>query len=88
MTTAPAARPHATHEVLNQVPPLAGYDVADDPALLEAAAREDADWAAGRLHELGRLAGAAETNRRGNTSSAGERNPEQAMRKSRHPALW
>jgi putative acyl-CoA dehydrogenase len=61
MTTAPAARPHATHEVLNQVPPLAGYDVADDPALLEAAAREGADWDADRLHELGRLAGAADT---------------------------
>ena len=61
MTTAPAARPHATHQVLNQVPPLAGYDVADDPALLAAAAREGADWDAGRLHELGRLAGAADT---------------------------
>ena len=61
MTTAPAARPHATHEVLNQVPPLAGYDVADDPALLAAAGREGAGWAAGRLHELGGLAGAADT---------------------------
>ena len=61
MTTVPAARPHATHEVLNQVPPLAGYDVADDPALLEAAGREGAGWDAGRLHELGLLAGAADT---------------------------
>jgi putative acyl-CoA dehydrogenase len=61
MTTAPAARPHVTHQVLNQVPPLAGYDVADDPALLAAAGREGADWDAGRLHELGRLAGAADT---------------------------
>ena len=26
-------RPHATHEVLNQPPPLAGYDVAADPAI-------------------------------------------------------
>jgi len=32
--------PHVTHEVLNQVPPLAGYDVADDPALTEALRRE------------------------------------------------
>jgi putative acyl-CoA dehydrogenase len=24
----------ATHEVTNQVPPLSGHDVADDPALL------------------------------------------------------
>ena len=61
MTTPPAARPHTTHEVLNQVPPLAGYDVADDPALLGAASREGAGWAGARLHELGRLAGAADT---------------------------
>jgi putative acyl-CoA dehydrogenase len=61
MTTAPAARPHATHQVLNQVPALADYDVADDPALLAAAGREGAGWDAGRLHELGRLAGAADT---------------------------
>ena len=35
-------RPHVTHEVLNQVPPLAGHDVAQDPALLEALDREGA----------------------------------------------
>ena len=34
------AAPHVTHEVLNQVPPLAGYDVADDPALIQALRRE------------------------------------------------
>ena len=51
----------STHEVRNQVPPLAGYDVADDPALLEAAGREGAGWAAGELHTLGRLAGSAAT---------------------------
>jgi putative acyl-CoA dehydrogenase len=45
----------------NQVPPLAGYDVADDDALLAAAAREGAGWAAGDLHTLGRLAGSAAT---------------------------
>src|ERR1039458_6115771 len=48
-----------THEVLNQVPPLAGHDVADDPALLAALDREGAAWAASGLHELGALAGAA-----------------------------
>ncbi len=52
---------HATHEVRNQVPPLAGHDVAADPALLEAVQREGAGWAAGELHELGRLAGRADT---------------------------
>jgi putative acyl-CoA dehydrogenase len=45
----------------NQVPPLAGYDVADDAALLAAAAREGAGWAIGDLHTLGRLAGSAAT---------------------------
>jgi putative acyl-CoA dehydrogenase len=53
--------PHATHEVRNQVPPLAGHDVAADPALLEAVEREGAGWAAGELHELGHLAGRADT---------------------------
>jgi putative acyl-CoA dehydrogenase len=53
--------PWVTHEVRNQVPPLAGYDVAADPALLEAVDREGAGWAAGSLHELGMLAGRAET---------------------------
>ncbi|WP_433310112.1 isovaleryl-CoA dehydrogenase [Micromonospora chersina] len=48
-----------THEVVNQVPPLAGYDAADDPALLDGLTREGAGWAAAELHELGRLGGAA-----------------------------
>ncbi|MEU6864544.1 isovaleryl-CoA dehydrogenase [Streptomyces sp. NPDC046876] len=46
-----------THEVTNQVPPHHGYDAAADPALLEALAREGADWAAPELHRLGVLAG-------------------------------
>jgi putative acyl-CoA dehydrogenase len=37
------AMPHATHEVLNQVPPLI-RDVADDPPLREALRREAASW--------------------------------------------
>ena len=49
--------PHATHDVRNQVPPLVGHDVADDPALLEAVEREGAGWVAAELHELGLLAG-------------------------------
>ncbi len=53
--------PHSTHEVRNQVPPLAGYDVAEDATLLAAAGREGAGWAAGDLHTLGRLAGSAAT---------------------------
>ena len=62
MTTSdPGSRPYATHDVLNQVPLLAGHDVADDPALLEAAAREGAAWAETGLHALGRLAGQAAT---------------------------
>jgi putative acyl-CoA dehydrogenase len=55
------ATPHVTHEVLNQVPPLADYDVADDPALTEAAAREAGEGAIDGLHELGVRAGSAET---------------------------
>jgi putative acyl-CoA dehydrogenase len=55
------SRRHATHEVLNQVPPLVGYDVADDVALLEAIRREGCEWAESELHELGLLAGTAAT---------------------------
>lgn len=47
----------ATHEVTNQVPPLQGHDVADDPALLAGLERAGASWASDELHELGRLAG-------------------------------
>ncbi len=53
--------PRSTHEVRNQVPPLTGYDVADDATLLAAASREGAGWAADELHVLGRLAGSAAT---------------------------
>jgi putative acyl-CoA dehydrogenase len=47
----------ATHDVVNQVPPLNGHDVADDPALLDGLERAGAGWAAAEVHELGRLAG-------------------------------
>ncbi|MFI7119174.1 acyl-CoA dehydrogenase family protein [Amycolatopsis sp. NPDC049868] len=46
-----------THEVTNQVPPLADYDVATDPALLEGLDRAGAGWAVAEVHALGRLAG-------------------------------
>src|SRR5690606_11189902 len=47
----------ATHEVFNQVPPLAGHDVADEPVLLDGLEREGAGWAEPEVRELGRLAG-------------------------------
>jgi putative acyl-CoA dehydrogenase len=53
--------PHATHQVLNQVPPLAGHDVAQDPALLEALDREGGRPVLDELHDLGKLAGAEQT---------------------------
>ena len=48
-----------THEVINQVPPLTGYDVADDPAMLDALRREGAGWAEAEVREIGLLAGTA-----------------------------
>ena len=48
-----------THQVLNQVPPLVGFDVADDAALLASLHREGGGWAEAELHELGLLAGSA-----------------------------
>jgi len=52
-----------THEVVNQPPPLVDYDVAADPALLDAVTREGAGWAVGDLHRLGKLGGTAEPQR-------------------------
>jgi putative acyl-CoA dehydrogenase len=49
-----------THEVFNQPPPLAGYDVAADPAMLDALRREGAAWAEDGIRELGRLAGSVQ----------------------------
>ncbi|HEY2278739.1 MAG TPA: acyl-CoA dehydrogenase family protein [Streptosporangiaceae bacterium] len=49
-----------THEVFNQSPPLTGYDVAGDHALLDGLRREGADWAEPGLHELGRRAGSGQ----------------------------
>jgi putative acyl-CoA dehydrogenase len=52
-----------THEVVNQAPPLTGYDVAADAALLDGVTREGAGWAVDDLHRLGKLAGTAEPQR-------------------------
>jgi putative acyl-CoA dehydrogenase len=50
-----------THEVLNQPPPLAGYDLYDaDPALASALRREGASWAEDQVRALGALAGSPE----------------------------
>jgi len=50
--------PSPTHEVLNQSPPLEGYDVfSSDRALTEAVDREGATWAREELGSLGVLAG-------------------------------
>src|SRR5438046_6924401 len=47
-----------THEVLNQPPPLQGYDLfAGDRVLAEGLGREGAGWAEERVRMLGRLAG-------------------------------
>jgi putative acyl-CoA dehydrogenase len=49
------------HEVLNQPPPLTGYNLfSTDRALREAVAREGAGWACQELEELGRIVGSAE----------------------------
>ncbi len=49
-----------THRVLNQPPPLVGYDVfGDDATLVESVHREGGGWADGALRALGGLAGSA-----------------------------
>ena len=54
-----------THEVFNQPPALAGYNVAQDPAMLDALRREGAGWAEDGVRELGRLAGSARVQEQG-----------------------
>ncbi|MGI5531762.1 acyl-CoA dehydrogenase family protein [Streptomyces syringium] len=51
----------ATHEVLNQAPPLTGFTTADDPALLEALRRDGGGWGEAEVRELGARAGSPET---------------------------
>ncbi|TDQ49628.1 acyl-CoA dehydrogenase family protein [Actinorugispora endophytica] len=59
-----------THEVFNQPSPLAGYDVAADPVLSGGLAREGAEWAAGEVGELGRLAGSSQARSWGEQANA------------------
>src|SRR6185436_11497273 len=50
-----------THEVVNQAPPLVGYDgFGSDAALREAVEREGGAWGSDELHDLGRRAGSAQ----------------------------
>jgi len=49
----------STHDVFNQPPVLAGYDVAEDPTMLDALRREGGGWAEADIRELGCLAGSA-----------------------------
>ena len=54
-------RSSRTHEVLNQSTPLVDYNLFDtDPALVEAAHREGADWAEADLRALGAKVGSEE----------------------------
>jgi putative acyl-CoA dehydrogenase len=54
------ARAAATHEVLNQAPPLENYNVFEsDRTLVESLRREGGDWAEERAREIGALAGSA-----------------------------
>jgi putative acyl-CoA dehydrogenase len=59
-----------THEVTNQVPPLVGHDVANDPALLEGLRREGAATAEADLHAVGLLAGSAQAQEWGRLANA------------------
>jgi putative acyl-CoA dehydrogenase len=56
----------ATHDVVNQAPPLENYNVfAADRVLVEATEREGAAWAVERIEELGAVCGRPDTIQRG-----------------------
>ncbi|MFO8075032.1 MAG: isovaleryl-CoA dehydrogenase [Egibacteraceae bacterium] len=60
-----------THEVRNQPSPRGGHDeFAEDPALVEAVAREGAGWALPGLGALGRLVGDPDWQERGRLANA------------------
>src|SRR5918995_6995875 len=66
MATAERPTSPATHEVLNQAPPLEGHNSFDsDTVLVEALRREGADWAEDQARELGAICGRPEWIRRG-----------------------
>ncbi len=61
MTTAKKTQRHTTHDVFNQPPPLANYNLfTQDDALVEGVQREGAAWATPSLTELGAFAGREE----------------------------
>ncbi|MBV9487924.1 MAG: isovaleryl-CoA dehydrogenase [Frankiaceae bacterium] len=63
----------ATHDVSNQVPPLADYDVfTTDVALVEGVQRHDAAWALDHLSDLGRKAGTLEAQEWGRLANVNE----------------
>src|SRR3954454_23504923 len=63
-----------THEVLNQPPPLEGYNVFEaDVALREALEREGGQWGVDRLRDLGAVAGSAQA--RGHSPPAQRHEP-------------
>jgi putative acyl-CoA dehydrogenase len=71
-----------THEVLNQPPPLAGYDLYEsDPVLGEALHREGAGWATDQVRSLGMLAGTSEAIAWG---EAADTNPPRLRTHDRH----
>jgi len=63
------SRPATTHQVVNQVPDLVDYDVADDPVLTEGVEREGAGFYLDDLHRLGWLAGSEEAARWGDEAN-------------------
>jgi putative acyl-CoA dehydrogenase len=63
----------ATHDVSNQPPPLADYDVfTSDAALVEGVQRHDASWALDHLCEIGRKAGSLEAQEWGRLANVNE----------------
>ena len=59
-TTSPSKRT-ATHEVVNQPPPLVGHNAFDaDPALAEALVREGGEWGLDRVRDFGAVVASAE----------------------------
>src|ERR1700694_4669566 len=66
MNSPATASSQHTQEVLNQVPPLTGYNLfLSDKTLVKAIAREGAEWASQQLSDLGRLLGTEQLQRWG-----------------------
>ncbi len=61
MSTTSRASRAATHEILNQPPPLADYNALDaDPALREALIREGGEWGLDRVRDFGAVIASSE----------------------------